>query len=247
MCVCVFCLFLTSLFIFIFKKNQISNILISLMSHYVYMFLKSQTFALFILSRPYSTSSIIYPITIIPSLFPSFSLHFSRFLPHSRSNPKCALLVQHSLYCQHISHGSDVALHSILYRICHAKTLQDINIYSSAPHHCCLKLHLLHTLSNFSQILSLSSPRFIFCLLLFFWTHILHLLWLSISPTHLGWVATGEKDRKSTSERLIHENQRAKSPSMKKELIFTACWTTTGKEQHFLAATDGIFRIKKAE
>lgn len=65
------------------------------------------------------------------------------------------------LFCQHISHGSDVALHSILYRICHAETLQDINIYSSAPHHCCLKLHLFHTLSYSSQILSPSHSRFI--------------------------------------------------------------------------------------
>ncbi len=71
-----------SMFIFIYKKNLISNILISLMFHYVYTFLKSQIFTLFILHY--------LSHYINPSLFPSFSLHFSLI----RSNPKCALLVQ---------------------------------------------------------------------------------------------------------------------------------------------------------
>lgn len=168
------------------KKNQISNILISLTSHYVYMFLKSQTFALFIYSRP-------YPITIIPSLFPFFSLHFSPFLPHSCSKPKCALLVQSSLYCQHISHGSDVALHSILYRICHAETLQDINIYSSAPHHCCLKLHLFHTLSYSSQILSYLTPALFF--VCFYFSELIFYIfsgYLSLPPI---WVELPRENR----------------------------------------------------
>lgn len=213
------------------------------MSHYI-CFYKSQTFALFP-SLTHSTSSIIHPITIIPSLFPP-SLRFSPFLSHSRSNPKCALLVQRSLYRQHISHGSDVALHSILYRICHAETLQDINIYSSAPHHCCLKLHLFHTLSYSAQILiSLSLYFFYVC---FYFSELIFYMfsgYLSLPPI---WAELPQEKRteKNTSERLIHENQRAKSPPMKKEITLQPAGQLQIKSSIFLAAIDGIFsEIKK--
>ncbi len=38
---------------------------------------------------------------------------------------------------------------------------------------------------------------------------------------------------------------KSKITSNEKRIHFTACWTTTGKDQRFLAAIDGIFRIKK--
>lgn len=40
---------------------------------------------------------------------------------------------------------------------------------------------------------------------------------------------------------------KSKITSNEKRIHFTACWTTTGKDQRFLAAIDGIFRIKKGQ
>ncbi len=45
--------------------------------------------------------------------------------------------------------------------------------------------------------------------------------YLSISPSHLGWVSMGEKDRKSTSERLIHENERENHLQWKKNSLYS--------------------------
>ncbi len=156
-------------------------------------------------------SSIIYPIT-------STLLYF---LPSLCISPSFVVLYWCSVRCIANTFLMVQTWHCIQFDIesVMQKHYREINIYPSAPHHCCLDLHLFHTLSYSSRILSLSRPRFIFKFAFIFlnsyFTSSLA-IYLSL-PSGLSFHR--RKGQKKHFWAIDPWKWKRKSPPMKKEFI----------------------------